>query len=196
MKALNKTATEIAIAYLIAKLCKRINVVRNMTADQISECAKTIVTDYWTLTYDDIALALDMGYKNQLGDDRLAIFDRMDESIILRWLLAYDVIRTQKLRDKEDQVNVYQVVASDPVYAIVKELADKKSSVQILPPAQPIKQQPMTIDKIIHHEFEQLLKTNRVGELNVVNYNGQQLDLIGYFNIRFDELLKELDEKM
>ena len=57
-------------------------------------------------------------------------------------------------------------------------------------------ERPLTIDKIIHNEFEQLLKTNRVGELNVVNYNGQQLDLLGYFNQRFDELINELDEKM
>ena len=167
-----------------------------MSADQISECSKTIVTDYWQLTYDDIALALDMGYKNQLGDDRLAIFDRMDESIILRWLLAYDVIRTQKLCEKPNDVNVYQVVASDAVYAIVKEIADKKTTEQHLLPAQPIKERPLTIDKIIHNEFEQLLKTNRVGQLNVVNYNSQQLDLLGYFNQRFDELIKELDEKM
>jgi hypothetical protein len=120
----------------------------------------------------------------------------MDECIILRWLLAYDVIRTQKLRENQDEANVYQVMASDPVYAIVKELADKKTSEQNLAAAQPIKERPLTIDKIIHNEFEQLLKTNRVGELNVVNYNGEQLDLLGYFNQRFDELINELDKKM
>jgi len=163
-----------------------------MSADQISECAKTIVTDYWQLTYDDIALALDMGYKNQLSDDRLAIFDRMDECIILRWLLAYDVIRTQKLREKQDEVNVYQVVASDPVYQSLKQVADKLSIKEVI---EPIKfERKQDLGQLFLSEWDKL-QLKDIGGIKVKMYKDHEFfDVNDYLSARLMEVCDELKQ--
>ena len=195
MRMVDKAATEIAVAYLIAKLCKRINVVRNMNADQISECAKTIVADYWLLTYDDIALALDMGYKNKFSDDKLAVFDRMDESIILRWLMVYDGIRTQRYRQHQAPASVYGLVATDPVYTIVKQVADKLSiKEQTERDLAPKPERKPDIYQLCMNEFDKLCRAAPVANASIpmAMYNGKPVDLAGYVDIRVVEMMEEL----
>lgn len=89
---------------LLRNFCNSLNVVRNMTQDQMIEAATILIDESADLTLDDYIIMFSLAKRGKL----VKIYDRMDLPTIIAMLDSYYSIRSLKMAELDQQIDLEQ----------------------------------------------------------------------------------------
>lgn len=95
-----------ALLYLIVKnFCESVNVVRNMTEDQMIEAASMLIDECYDYSIEDYIMMFTMAKRGKLSiNDGKGVMDRVDLEVVGKIFTAYDTLRSEaKERIQEEQ---------------------------------------------------------------------------------------------
>lgn len=83
-------------------LREHINVNRNLTEEQIFTTAEIILNEFYWLNPADIKICLNNGLAGKYGE----IYERMDSTVICRWLTEYENERISKIQQEKPNFKI------------------------------------------------------------------------------------------
>lgn len=121
----------------------RLNIDRNMTAEQVRYCAEDIVNSddqlIYNLTLDELNLCMEKGVKGEYGE----IYNRMDQAIVFKWVGNYIEEKLQvgeRIRNVDDgdmRQNIHEVFQTETMHTILTDVVSKLSIKEVKGPDQP-----------------------------------------------------------
>jgi len=94
LDVLNEDKAVSLIAIAISQTVAQLSTPTRMDGVQVRRAACMVLEDYRMLSIEDIVLCLKMGIKGEWGE----FYGRFDVQVIMDWLHAYYLLRTQALR--------------------------------------------------------------------------------------------------
>lgn len=137
-----QTTIEKVILILI-RMTTRLNIDRNMTAEQVRYCAEDIVNSddqlIYNLTLDELNLCMEKGVKGEYGE----IYNRMDQAIVFKWVGNYIEEKLQvgeRIRNVDDgdmRQNIHEVFQTETMHTILTDVVSKLSIKEVKEPDKP-----------------------------------------------------------
>lgn len=189
------------IILLIERTCKRMNIDRNMNAEQMAYCAEDIANsmeaNIYCLSLDDIQLCLEKGGRCEYGE----IYNRMDQTVIFGWFKKYWEERAaavSRCRDAEiANNNIYDAFKNDDLYNAVKMVNDKLRMEEKKPDSkpEPLRELP-PFEKEVLIEWDSMPYGPTGTEFaRLKQYKDEWVDFTDYREERFiEESKKAIDE--
>lgn len=107
---------------LIYDFCKAVNVVRNMTNDQMIEAAQMLLDECEDFRMEDYVIMFSMGKRGQLVDIR----DRIDINIISMMLDRYYIVRREEAKKHfEAEERLHNMLPKTPETEQEKEMSER-----------------------------------------------------------------------
>lgn len=174
------------IVMLIETYISRLNINKNMSAQQIAWCAQDICNsdnvEVYALSLDDIQLCLNRGISGEYGE----IYDRIDQTVIFGWLKKYwaqrsDAVAKQRhIEQGAERQNIHEVFQNDTMAEILHDVVNKLRV--------PDKTKPDVRATVLSEAEKQILKEwddlPYYEETNLKEYNGVVCDFTEYANAR------------
>lgn len=173
---------------LLVNFNDSLNVHKPMSAQQISDCANSIISEGWMYKLDDIALTLRKARMGEFGK----IEFKIDESDIWRFIKEYDNIRLAAVRKAANEaVSSLYSVADHPLQDITTEILEKMKQREmkqreVKPYAPPVRNE---LEKNIISEWDKLKSGN--GPIDLREYKNNLLAFSEYALTRREEILEE-----
>lgn len=181
-------AVEILVC-IINEFLDFVNLKQSMSANQVIQTARLILEDYSQLKPDDFVLFFNKAKKGHFG----VAYNRMDGSVIFEWLERYlsekneeiEAIRLQeKKHHDKDNTPLVNVPMPNYVKGLISDLQRKKIVTR-----EPIDKIESEGDKIVKGWIKEFDENSEViGGKRYFNYNGVQVDVNEYLQIRMNEL--------
>jgi hypothetical protein len=172
------------ISNLVAERISNLNVGKDMTANQIKECAESLMGTYHTYKLDDFYKCLSNGIMGKYNPNGL--FDRIDISVIFGWFKQYDVERLEAIENerinsqRSKKVNVMDIDTEAIKKAL--PLIDKSKETKSQDSLPLVNEQ----EQEFMRDFDKLPQTTFGGK-RFVEIEGKMLDLTEYLNYRYEQ---------
>lgn len=161
---------------------------RVMTPYQIEMTVEIIDENFYYFSPDDFRKCFRGAMSGKYGK----IYNRLDGAVIMEWLRAYDIERTELIVKEQMQKNkeeAKEIMSAESFDKAMKNLIDEISSKHKRKDVEPWESKLSPFEKQVISEFDTLRGSNRFAV-----YQGKEMDFDTYRMIRYGEEIKNQGE--
>ena len=161
---------------------------RVMTPYQIEMTVEIIDENFYYFSPDDFRKCFRGAMSGKYGK----IYNRLDGAVIMEWLRAYDIERTELIVKEQMQKNkdeAKEIMSAESFDKAMKNLIDEISSKHKRKDYEPYESKLSPFEKQVITEFDSLRGSNRFAV-----YQGKEMDFDTYRMIRYGEEIKNQGE--
>lgn len=161
---------------------------RVMTPYQIEMTVEIIDENFYYFSPDDFRKCFRGAMSGKYGK----IYNRLDGAVIMEWLRAYDIERTELIVKEQMQKNkeeAKEIMSAESFDKAMKNLIDEISSKHKRKDYEPYESKLSPFEKQVISEFDSLRGSNRFAV-----YQGKEMDFDTYRMIRYGEEIKNQGE--
>lgn len=161
---------------------------RVMTPYQIEMTVEIIDENFYYFSPDDFRKCFRGAMSGKYGK----IYNRLDGAVIMEWLRAYDIERTELIVKEQMQKNkdeAKEIMSAESFDKAMKNLIDEISSKHKRKDYEPYESKLSPFEKQVITEFDSLRGSNRFAV-----YQGKEMDFDTFRMIRYGEEIKNQGE--